>query len=65
MAWEKKAFCIHKKLEKLSFLLPAQSDVGEDVQDIVNSYDWILFQTLSLVWISVMSVLSNSISLFS
>lgn len=54
-----------KKLEKLSFLLPALSDMGEGIQEIVNSYDWILFQKFSAVWVSGMSVLSNSISLFS
>lgn len=58
-----------KKLEKLSFLLPAQSDMGEGIQEIVNSYvskhKRILFQKFSAVWVSGMSVLSNSISLFS
>lgn len=54
-----------KMLEKLSFLLPVQSDMGRSVQEIVNSYDWILCQKFSPVWILVMSVLSDSISLFS
>lgn len=54
-----------KELEKLSFLLSAQSDMGEGVHEIVNSYDWLLFQEFSPVWISVVSVLSNSIKPFS